>query len=343
MKKHVFLLIFIIAAVSLQAQNITLPEASQKAQVMQRIGLTDITIDYHSPLVKGRPVWGTLVPYNEVWRAGANENTVITFSTDVMVEGEPLKAGAYGLHMIPTEKNWTVIFSKNATSWGSFFYDKSEDALRIVVNPVQTTMQDWLSYSFADVKPNAATAEMHWEKLIIPFVVSVDLNTTVLQNIRTELRGTLGFTWQGFQQAAAFCVRNNVSLEEGLKWADKSISIQKTFGNLRTKSQLLTKLGKTEEGSKLMAEAMTMADEAQLNAYGYDLMGSGKINDAIDIFKMNVKRYPNSWNTYDSLGEAFQISGDKKQALTNYKTALSKAPADQQSRINGIIKTLEAK
>src|SRR5580765_806371 len=135
MKKVFYAILFLIIPYVMYSQNLTMPEASQKAMVMHRIGLTDITITYHSPLVKGRKIWGELVPYNEVWRAGANENTTISFSTNVMIEGKPLSAGTYGLHTIPTENEWTIIFSKNSTSWGSFFYDKSEDALRVMVKP----------------------------------------------------------------------------------------------------------------------------------------------------------------------------------------------------------------
>jgi tetratricopeptide (TPR) repeat protein len=343
MKNKITLAFMVLAATTIHAQNITLPEASQKALVMQRIGLTDITISYHSPLAKQRPVWGALVPYNEVWRAGANENTTIAFSSDVIVEGKPVQAGTYGLHILPTEKEWTLILSKNSTSWGSFFYDKSEDALRVTITPKPVNYQDWLSYSFTNLKPNAATVALTWEKLSAEFTVSVDVNNVVLQNIRTELRGVQGFSWQALQQAAAFCQRNNLALDDGMKWVDQSINIQRTFANLRTKSQLLVKKGNTAEADKLMKESMALADEAQLNAYGYDLINQQKMSEALEIFKTNVSRYPQSWNVYDSLGETYLAMGDKKAALSNYKTALAKSPKEQQTRINGIIKTIETK
>lgn len=343
MKKNLTLVILSSILLSASAQNLTVPEASQKAMIMQRIGLTDITITYHSPIASNRSIWGTLVPYNEVWRAGANENTVINFTSDVTINGKNLEAGSYGLHMIPTEKDWTIIFSKNYTSWGSFFYKKDEDALRITVTPKESSYQDWLSYTFTDLKPNSTTVLLTWEKLLIPFTVMVDVNNVVLENMRTELRGLPGFSWQGYQQAAAFCLRNNISIEEGRKWVERSIGIQKTFANLRTKAQYLRKENNNAEADKLMTEAMALADEAQINTYGYDLIAMGKNNEALEIFKTNVKRYPQSWNVYDSLGEIQLTLGNKKDALANYKTALAKAPAEQHSRINGIIKTIVSK
>ena len=155
------------------------------------------------------------------------------------------------------------------------------------------------------------------------------------------MRGQQGFSWQALQQAAAFCYRNNLALEDGMKWIDQSINIQRTFANLRTKAQLLSKKGNTAEAEKLMKESMSLADEAQLNAYGYELIGQKKMDEALEIFKTNVKSYPQSWNAYDSLGETYLAMDNKKLALINYKTALAKAPKEQTGRINGIIKTLE--
>ena len=341
--KKIIQFLFLIIPSAMYSQNLTLPEASQKAMVMQRIGLTDITISYHTPLVKDRKIWGDLVPYNEVWRAGANENTTISFSTDVTVEGKVLAAGTYGLHMIPAENEWTIIFSKNSTSWGSFFYDKSEDALRVNVKPSASDMQEWLSYYFADPKSNSVTAILRWEKIKVPFKIDVDVKEVVYQSMKNEMRGLNGFTWQAPLQAARYCLANNIHLDDAMKWANKSIQTQENFGNLNVKSKLLALKGQTAEADALSKKAITVADEAQLNQYGYDLIGQKKIKEAIEIFKTNVKRYPNSWNVYDSLGEIQDMDGNKKDALANYKTALAKAPDNQKERINGIIKKIEAK
>lgn len=182
-----------------------------------------------------------------------------------------------------------------------------------------------------------------WEKLSILFKVEIDVNKVVLENMRTELRGISGFGWQGYQQAAAFCLQNNISLDEGEKWIDRSLAIQKTFANLQTKSRYLIIENKIEEADKLIREAMAIADEAQINAYGYDLIALGKNAEATEIFKSNVKKYPHSWNTYESLAESQLNSGNKKDALINYKKALTKAPTGQHKRLYGIIKAIEEK
>lgn len=343
MKKTINLLLLLIVPAIITAQNLTVPEASQKAMVMQRIGLTDVTISYHSPLAKERKIWGGIVPYNEVWRAGANENTTITFSTNVSIEGKSIAAGTYGLHMIPTENDWTIIFSRNATSWGSFFYDKNEDVLRVNVKPVAMGYQNWLSYNFENITDNAVIISLRWEKISVPFKLEVDVKEIVYESMKSELRGVNGFTWQAPLQAARYCLNNNMHLDQAMTWVNNSIQTQENFGNLMAKSKLLGKKGQTAEADELTKKAMTLADEAQLNQYGYDLIGQKKNKEAIDIFKTNVKRYPNSWNVYDSLGEAYDTDGNKKDALANYKTALAKAPDNQKKRIEGIISTIEKK
>lgn len=159
---------------------------SLKAGVMQRLGAdTDITIAYSRPGVKGRKIWGALVPYGMApgnqysknqpfpWRAGANENTTIEFSKDVLIEGKPLAAGKYGLHMVPSEKEWTIIFSKNNSAWGSFSYNPEEDALRVTVTPVAAPSQEWLAYGFEELAGKSATAFLHWEQLKVPFKISL--------------------------------------------------------------------------------------------------------------------------------------------------------------------------
>ena len=208
MNKLFICLVLVSSVLKISGQTqLTVPEASQAATVTQRIGITDIKIDYHSPLAKGREIWGKLVPYNEVWRAGANENTTISFSHDVKIEGAALPAGKYGLHMIPTEKEWTIIFSKDADAWGSFFYAKGQDALRVKVTPKAGAMQDWLSYTFMDPKDQSVVVALKWEKLTVPFKVEINVSETVVQNMRKELTGLNGFFWQGYNQAAAYSLR----------------------------------------------------------------------------------------------------------------------------------------
>lgn len=324
--------------------NLVLPEASQRAEVVQRIGYTDVDIVYHSPGVNGRKVWGELVPYGQVWRAGANENTTISFTDDVTIDGKPLAAGTYGLHMIPGEGEWTIIFSKNHTSWGSFFYKQDEDALRVKVKPESHEFQEWLDYTFADRKANSAKVALSWEKVKVPFTVGVDVNAVALRHIREQLRSLPAFGWHGWEEAAHYCIVNKTNYEEGLKWVNRSIQIEDNFTNEVAKSQLLALMGNTKEAAETKVKVMKLIDgagENQVNLFGYELMNENDMPTAIEVFKLNVKKHPDSWNVYDSMGEAYQKSGDKKQSLSHYKLALAKAPADQKDRIQGIITSME--
>ena len=306
-----------------QGPALPLPQPSPEASVTQTIGITKITIAYHRPGVKNRKVWGGLVPFNEVWRAGANENTTISFSDSVKVEGKVLPHGVYGLHMIPTPDEWTIIFNKNATSWGSFFYKENEDVLRVKVKPVASEHQEWLSYDFVELTDNACVVALRWEKLKVPFKIEIDGPGTVTAYIRNvHLRGLSGFFWQGFNDAAAYCMRNNVNLTEALAWADRSINISQNFANLRTKAGILEKLGRADEAKSLNDRAMLIANEADINQLGYQYLTANNMKQAIETFRKNVKDYPKSWNVYDSLAEAYEKSGDKKLAIENYAQAL---------------------
>src|ERR1700720_1040254 len=178
-----------------QATELNLPRLSQRAQITQRVGLTDITIVYHAPLAGGRELFGKIVPYGQVWRAGANENTTISFTDDVSVEGHPLTAGTYGLHMIPNADHWTIIFSRNSTSWGSFSYDEKEDALRVTVKPAAAENRDSLEYTFDDMKADSTTVTLRWGKVAVLFHIKVDTNAITERSIANQLRNTGGFTW----------------------------------------------------------------------------------------------------------------------------------------------------
>src|SRR6478672_4052177 len=201
MTRKLFALIVLAGAVGAsvktahaQSTVVNIPRASQRAEVIQRVGITDITITYHRPLINGRKVWGGLVPYGQVWRAGANENTTIEFSDPVSIEGKPLARGVYGLHMLPTENEWTIIFSKTATAWGSFTYNQAEDALRVTVKPRPAEMKEALAYEVDDVTPASAIFTLRWEKLAVPFKVDVDTHEIVAQSLHSQLRGLAQYT-----------------------------------------------------------------------------------------------------------------------------------------------------
>src|ERR1700751_628923 len=220
------------------APELNLPRISQHGVTTQTIGISTVTIDYSRPLAGSREVWGKTVPYGKVWRAGANENSTITFSDDVTIEGKPLPAGTYGLHMIPDKDQWTIIFSKDSTSWGSFSYDEKEDALRVTVKPHPAEMFEQLAYPFEDVKPDSAVATLRWEKRAVPFQIGVDVKAVVLRSIKNELRNVGGFTWGGFDGAAQWCLDNNYELEQAMKWEETSIQGEPRFENWETKSRI---------------------------------------------------------------------------------------------------------
>ena len=326
-----------------QAPPLTVPDASPAATVSQTIGITNVTISYHRPAVNKREVWGKLVPYDQVWRAGANMNTTITFSSPVTIGGKQLPAGTYGLHTIPTAGDWTIILSANSNNWGSFSYDEKQDVLRFKATPRPADFEERLEYRFENPTETAATAILHWEKLEVPFTIDVDTKAVTFASLKNELYGLNQFFWQSWNNAAQWCVRNDYQLDQALAWADKSIQLQPSFPNLRTKAAILEKKGDVKQAEDLRAQALKLATEADINVLGYQLLQAGKTDEAIAMFRKNVKDHPESWNTYDSLGEALAAKGDKKAAIDNYSKALAMVADDaNKKRINGILTQLKA-
>lgn len=344
--------------------QLTIPPngGNKKASVSEQIGLTNVVIDYHRPGVKGREgkIWGTNVaPYGfsdlgfgtskaAPWRAGANENTTISFSTDVQVEGQNLAAGTYALFIALGELESTVIFSKNSTSWGSFYYNASEDALRVTVkNQANDKSVERMKYEFSDQTDNTATINLMWERRIIPFKVSVDLNGTQLASFKRQLRNSPGFSWEGLQYAANYCLKNNIELEQGLKWADESVNGQfigqKNFLTLSTKAGLLQKTGKQAEADVLMKEATPMANMQQLHQYGRDLLSQKRISEAEAIFKMNYDKNPNEFTTQMGMVRGLSAGGNYKAALDMAKKASIHTPDGiNKANVEQMIKKLEA-
>jgi Protein of unknown function (DUF2911)/Bacterial transcriptional activator domain len=332
-----------VSPAAAQGPPLSLPQPSPAATITQQVGLTDITISYHRPAVNKREVWGKLVPYDQVWRAGANENTTITFSSDVTVGGQKLAAGSYGLHMIPTAKEWTVILSRESHAWGSFFYDQKDDAARFTVTPRSSDFVERLAYSFDEPSDTGVTAILRWEKLAVPVAIKVDTPTVVASSLRTQLKGLQGFFWQPFAQAAAYCANHNVNLEEASTWADRAVKMNENFTTLRAQALVAEKRGDAPKAQQLRDKAMTVATEADMNNYGYQLLGAGKTQEAIAIFRQNVEKHPASWNTHDSLGEGLAAAGQKAEAIVQYQKARSMVKDEtNQKRIDGILKGLGA-
>lgn len=325
-----------------QAGGLITPDVSPAASASQTVGLTDMTVSYHRPGINGRKVWGALVPYDQVWRAGANQNTTVSFSSPVTVNGTKLAAGTYGLHMIPSTSTWTVIFSNEAAAWGSFTYDQKEDAARVTVTPEAAEFQERLGYSFDNPTRDSVVLAMRWEKLRVPLDIKVDLARTVLDNYKAQLRGLPRFGWLAWSQAANWAAQNDIDLDDAMGWADHSIGMNRNFTNVTTKALVLRKKGNEAEAARLREEAFSLATEGELNTYGYQLVSQQKTDEAIAIFERNVKAHPQSWNAYDSLAEAYANKGDKNKAIENYSKALNLATdAKQKTRIANTIEQLK--
>jgi tetratricopeptide (TPR) repeat protein len=319
------------------------PRASQRAVAMERIALTDVTITYHRPLVGGRKIWGGIVPYGDVWRAGANENTTIEFSDPVMFEDHPVAKGTYGLHMIPTADSWTVILSKNYTSWGSFTYKQDEDILRVTVKPNTAEFQEALSYEFDDVKPDSATIALRWEKVAVPFRVAVSKDVTV-QKIRNQMRDLAQYNWQGWDEAATYCLQSKTNLDEALTWTDKSIQLEERFDNLMTKAGILSELNRADAATTVKTRAMEIGNATQVYFYGRQLQTQKKKAEAIAVFRTVAKRFPQHWLGHMAQARVYAADGDFTKAVQEVKAAeTAGAPDQQKPNMQTLIKRLENK
>ena len=326
-----------------QPTELSIPRVSQRASVTQRVGLTDITITYHVPMVGGREVFGKTVPYSRVWRAGANENTTIAFTDDVTVEGKPLVAGHYGLHMIPDKDQWTIIFSKNSTSWGSFSYDEKEDALRVTVKPHTAEFREALAYTFDDTKPESTDATLRWEKTAVPFRIGVDVKAVVLRSVKNELRSVAGFTWAGFDEAANWCLDNNYELEQALKWEDQSIQNEERFENLETKSRVLKAMNRSDEAEKVLAQALDKASAIQLYVYARGLQRQGNAKRAFELYPQVPKKDPKAWIGHLATARVASNSGDFTAAAREMTQAMDGAPAGTKAALEPLLKRLQNK
>jgi tetratricopeptide (TPR) repeat protein len=326
-----------------QSTQLNLPRQSQKAEIVQRIGITDVTIVYHRPLAEGRKIWGGLVPYGEVWRAGANENTLITFPNDVTIEGKSLPAGTYGLHMIPGENEWTVIFSKMHTAWGSFSYKEAEDALRVTVKPQTSDMHNALTYDFDQLKPDSAVVVMSWDKVAVPFKVAVDVPKVVEASLNNQMRGLSQYTWDGWDDAATYLVDNKVDLQEALKWEDKSIQNEDRYENEMTKSRILTAMGDTTQAQQAKDKALSLASAQQLYGYGRQLQKDKKQDEAFSVYKMAAAKDPNSWLSHAGLARVACGEGNYPEATKQMELALANAPDGAKAGVQSLVKKLQDK
>jgi Protein of unknown function (DUF2911) len=351
MKNHI--LFFALALIAFSGQtfaqvpyNSALPNGpSKKAVVAEQVGLIQISIAYHRPSVNGREgkIWGELVhkgfvkqgfgPDNPApWRAGANENTIIEFENDVKIEGQNLPKGKYALFIAFDPAESIIIFSRKTDAWGSFFYDEKDDVLRVKVKP-QTLEKsvEWLRYEFGNQTPNSATISLEWEKLAIPFKVEVDALKQQFDIFAAEAKNPRGFTSEGLNIAANWCLNNNYELEKGLEWinfAVKTFNGSQKFPILATKAQLLEKLGKTDEAAAVMKQALPIGNMNELHQYGRQLMAAKKPKEALEIFQMNYDKNPNQFTTLMGMTRGLSANGNYAKALEFAMKALPLAPND---------------
>ncbi len=337
------------------AKDITLPPSgdNQPSSVTQGIGLVRVTIEYSSPNVHAPDgtdrtghIWGELVPYGLAdlgynnckecpWRGGANENTVFTTSHPVKIEGQMLPAGSYGLFFIAGKDEWTVIFSKSYKSWGAFWYNPAEDQLRVTVKPSECEYHEWLSYEFTDRETDHATVALQWEKLQVPFKITVDdMSGLYVANLKDEFRNAQAFKWQNWREAAIYCLTSKSHLDQGLAWAHTAVEDpangQSNFLTLSVLAELQMANGQKEEGAKTMDLALASPTGTPIDIHqaARFQQTQGNTEMAKKIFFANAKKHPNQWPVNVGLARAYALSGDNKKAVEYAKKAVAQAPDD---------------
>lgn len=302
--------LFVLALAGATVAQVRVPRPSQKASVMQTIGVTDVTITYSRPAVKGRKIWGdptpaqadvkgeatlddqnvrpkdaVIVPWGHVWRTGANEATQFVVTDDVLINGQKLAAGSYSLHTIPTKDEWTIVFNGTANQWGSFSYDPAKDTLRVKAKPQWVNEnQEWLEYTFNPVTDNSAQVNIRWEKVSVPFTVSIaDVNATTMSKLRAAVGSAKADDWRTPLQAASWLLtnENKGDDEEGWTWLNQSIKVKETFQNLATKAQALYRAGKKEEAFAIAEQAIQRGKADKVDTTNFEKrladMKAGKI------------------------------------------------------------------
>ena len=336
MRSSSMLLLTLISGAAF-SQGITVPRTpSPAATVSQTIGISTVSVKYSRPAVKGREIWGSLVPYGwnplgngtlAPWRAGANENTVIQFSHAANVEGQAVPAGSYGLFFVVNNDNTgEVILSKDSRSWGHFFYNPKQDQLRAKIQLRSIPNTELLTYDFENTTKTSAELVLNWEKKQFPVKIEFAVDDIVMANAAEELKGPIGFNWQGYASAADYAAQNKVNYEKASQWIDRALAQDSSFTTLAIKSELLNAMGKNSEAQKIMNDLIAGATEIELNNYGYRLLNQREYDKAIEVLILNTQRYPKKANTWDSLGEAYAKKGDKKNAIINFKKSLSSNP-----------------
>lgn len=358
MKKTIYLsfLTFLVSfATFAQFHTMNIPKNSPKVKESQRLGITDITINYSSPALRGRDVWNSpnIIPQEGnpiAWRAGADMGTTIEFSTNVLIEGNLLEAGIYGFHIIPKNDTYTLIFAHNFDQWGSYYLDLERDvALKVTVNPDPCTNSEQLDYEFLNRTENTLVIGLEWGEKRIPFTVEVDLNKTVVESFRSELRGINTYHWQAWNDAAKWCLDHDTNLKEALEWANRSINggyggfaANKNVSNMETKIKLLDKLNRDKEMQETVTDAKSMLVNAN-DAYGLTkfFLRMNLYQEALDYSEQSIENHPESWFLLLNKGVSNYFLKNKKAAIKDVKAVIKVAPEHYKERLQEIIKEFE--
>jgi Protein of unknown function (DUF2911) len=263
---HLSLILTFILSLSVAGQEFRPPRPSPDATVSQYVGITKITVDYSSPGVKGRKIWGDLVPYGKIWRTGANEITSITFSDPVKVNGNDLPAGTYGIHTIPDENDWEIIFSKDTKVDDPMTYDEKKDALRIKVKPEKNQFTERMAFTITDMTDNSANVNLIWENLKVPFKVEVNTQELTLQSARNSA------DWSSLMSAANYCLQQNINMDEGIKWIQASTLIDENYWNLRVLAQYFAKMDKKSDAIATMEKAIDLGSKMETQPFDFENM-----------------------------------------------------------------------
>jgi tetratricopeptide (TPR) repeat protein len=368
MKKINLLLILLFCAhlYPINAQLLKLPDANVtnlRSSVGRTVGVTDVAIQYGSPAVRGREgnIWGTNVVAfgytvlgygSEVaspWRAGADEGTTVSFSTDVTINGQKLAAGKYIFFIAVYPDSCVLIFNKNTNAWGSYFYDKTQDVLHVATKQQknQPLSKERLDFTFSNQTDHSVEMALEWERWRIPFTVGVDITQTTLASIKSQMSGAMGFDPPSLQAAADWCLKNNINLDEAMNWITSAtgpnLGGAQTFAAMSTKAGLLTKLGKTAEADAAMKIALENATAIELHAHGRQLLAEKKPTEALAIFEKNYKKNDGKWPTTAGMMRGLSATGNLKEALKYAKLALAQAPDEVNKKsLEAAVKKLES-
>jgi hypothetical protein len=346
------------------AQALRIPgTANISCSAGRKVGTTEINIHWNAPGVKGREgkIWGTDIAYfgttvlgfgSDVpspWRAGADECTTISFSTDVMINGQSLKAGKYAFFIELGKDESTLIFNTNIQAWGTYFYDMSKDVLRVSTKQQkdQKNMKERLEYTFTNQTPKNVDVALEWESWRIPFTVEVDLKATLLADIQAQMSGALGFDPPSMIAAANWCLQQDINLDQSLGWINSATNPNlggiNSFQALSVKSGILKKKGKNEESDLIMKQAVDNANTMELHQYGRQLLNEKKVNEAMTVFEKNYIKNKGAWPTNVGMMRAHSALGNIKKALEFAREALKQAPDDiNKKNLENAIKTLES-